>query len=52
MLGLGVETLGRIHEKGFYVVTASVDWVVDVEVELNCALKLGPDLSLTRQRLV
>lgn len=25
MLGPGVETLGRIHERGFYIVTASVD---------------------------
>ncbi len=25
MLGPKVETLGRIHERGFYIVTASVD---------------------------
>jgi len=25
MLGPGVETLGRIQERGFYIVTASVD---------------------------
>ncbi len=24
-LGPGVETLGQIHERGFYIVTASVD---------------------------
>lgn len=25
MLGPGIETLGRIQERGFYIVTASVD---------------------------
>lgn len=35
MLGPGVETLGRIHERGFYIVTASVDRSVDIRLQLN-----------------
>jgi acyl-coenzyme A thioesterase 9 len=43
MLGPDVETLGHINERGFYIVTASVDRLVDAKVKSNCALKLGPD---------
>jgi acyl-coenzyme A thioesterase 9 len=33
MLGPGVETLGRINERGFYIVTASVDRLVDFKIK-------------------
>jgi acyl-coenzyme A thioesterase 9 len=47
MLGPDVETLGRIRERGFYIVTASVDRLVGIKVKLHCTLKLGPDWTFS-----
>jgi acyl-coenzyme A thioesterase 9 len=34
MLGPSVQTLGRIQERGFYIVTASVDRCVDQHLQI------------------
>lgn len=47
MLGPDVETLGHINERGFYIVTASVDRLADVNARLNCAFKLGSDWTFS-----
>ncbi|KAJ6570709.1 Thioesterase/thiol ester dehydrase-isomerase [Mycena sp. CBHHK59/15] len=44
MLGLGVETLGKIQERGFYIVTASVD-----RLDMLSPLDPSRDLRLSGQ---
>jgi len=47
ILGPDVETIGRIRERGFYMVTASINRLVDVKAKLNCALKLDSDWTFS-----